>query len=252
MAAHNEPTDAGHEEDKLFEDIQEFLAEQSGDRIYEELSRAYGLAEAFAERELRGRPEYDRMLRGVEKLVDDIVGETGGPAARARLAEILYLYGLAHYSLLQHSHDDDDEDDDAGAGKLARPLIVYDIWFPADIAMEQNDDGFYLHISDGRIDVSLYLGQQINERGALVDIVDHWEYATANTRALPGGPDLTNGAPLLAIEMDYAGSELIDASDHVDILLFDDQGEPVVRIHARDSDLRTMVDEMQGAEQGGL
>jgi hypothetical protein len=69
---------------------------------------------------------------------------------------------------------------------------------------------------------------------------------------LPGGPDLSNGAPLLAIEMDYAGSELIDASDHVDILLFDDQGEPVVRIHARDSDLRTMVDEMQGAEQGGL
>jgi hypothetical protein len=97
----------------------------------------------------------------------------------------------------------------------------------------------------------VYLGQTINERGALVDFVDHWEFATANTSALPGGPDTTSLAPLLAIEMDYAGSELIDASDHVDILLFDDQGEPVVRIHARDSDLRSMVDEMQGAEHSG-
>ena len=31
-------------DDELFDDIREFLAEQSGDQVYEELSRAYRLA----------------------------------------------------------------------------------------------------------------------------------------------------------------------------------------------------------------
>ena len=54
---------------------------------------------------------------------------------------------------------------------------------------------------------------------------------------------------MLTIELDYSGSELVDAHDHVDVLFFDDEGEPIVRMHARASDLRAIVDEMQAAER---
>lgn len=250
MSPQNGPGNRDRNEDDLFDEIREFLAEQSGDRIYEELSRAYTLAEAFAERELRGHAEYARMLRGIERLVDDVIGNEIGPEMRSRFAEILYLYGLAHYSLLQQSHEE------LGSGKsgppnIARPLIVHDIWFPGEIAMEETEDGYYLHITDGRIDVSLFLGESPNDRGAVVDFVDHWEYASANTEGVMERPDLTGSVPLMAIEMDYAGSDIIDASDHVDLLLFDHRGEPVVRIHARDSDLRDMLDAMQNSENDG-
>ncbi len=234
-------------EDQLFDDIREFLAEQSGDRLYEELSRSYGMAAGFAERELQGRDEYDRMLRGIERLVVDVLGDQYDASQRKQLAEVLYLYGLAHYSLLQQSTSDED-DEESENHATARPLLVHDIWFPADIAVELTSDGYYLHLSDGRIDVSVYLGSSPNERGALVDLAAHWEYATANTKAVPGGPDLSNSVPFLAIEMDYAGSDLIDASDHVDVLLFDHRGEPIVRIHLRDIDLRAIVDEIQAVE----
>src|SRR5690606_16045944 len=95
---------------------------------------------------------------------------------------------------------------------------------------------------------SLYLGDTPNSRGALVDIVDHWGYAASNTQPATDLPNLSATIPLLTIELDYAGSEIVDAGDHVDVLLFDEQGEPVVRIHARASDLRAMVDEMQSGE----
>ena len=245
MSDQDEAAGQGREEDELFDDIREFLAEQSGDQIYEELSSAYLLAATFAERELQGRIEYTRMLRGIERLVDDMLGSKIPPDLHPTVAEVLYLYGLAHYSLLQQVGDDLERE---GAQRTARPLVVHDIWFPTDIGMEQTDDGYYLHVSDGRIDISIYLGTTPNERGALVDLVDHWEYASANTTSLPGGPDLSGSVPLLAIEMDYAGSDLVDAGDHVDVLLFDHRGEPTVRIHARESDLRAIVDEMQGVE----
>ncbi len=251
MSSPDEPVGRSGNDDELFDEIRDFLSEQSGDRIYEELARSYGLAQAFAERQLTGRTEYARMLRAIERLVDDAFDEALEPAMRGRIAEVLYLYGLAHYSLLQHaSEDTGDEDKERVASK---PLVIYDLWFPNDIALECSDDGCYLHISDGRLDVSLYLGDTPNSRGALVDIVDHWGYAASNTRPTDDLPSLASSIPLLTVELDYAGSELVDASDHVDVLLFDDQGDPVVRIHARASDLRAMVDEMQSGErQGGL
>jgi hypothetical protein len=230
-------------DDELFDDIREFLAEQSGDQVYEELSRAYRLARNFAERELAGTSDYARMLRGIERLLEDITDEVPDDELRASLPEMLYLYGLAHYSILQQLSEDlgtGPEDED-----ISRPLVVYDIWFPDHIGIESTDDGYFLHIGDGRIDVSLFLGATPNERGALVELVDHWEYAAANTQAVPGSPDLSESVPMMAIEMDYSGSELVDAGDHVDILLFDHRGEPLVRIHARDSDLRAIVDEIQ-------
>lgn len=253
MSSPEEPVDRSGNEDDLFDDIREFLSEQSGDRIYEELSRAYALAQAFAERELAGRTEYSRMLRAIERLVEDAMEDPVGPELRARLAEVLYLYGLAHYSLLQHIGDDQTVEGKDRSDEPARPLVIYDVWFPNDVALERSDDGCYLHISDGRLDVSLYLGDTPNSRGALVDIVDHWGYAASNTEPSDDLPSLSSSIPLLTIELDYAGSEIVDASDHVDVLLFDDQGEPVVRIHARSSDLRSMVDEMQAGErEGGL
>jgi hypothetical protein len=232
-----------HADDELFDEIREYLAEQSGDQVYEEISAAYRLAQNFAQRELVGRPEYIRMLRGIDKFLDDIIGERTDPDLKENLAEVIYLYGLAHYSILQQLSDDiDDVSEDE---RTARPLVVYDIWFPDNIGIENTDDGYFLHIGDGRIDISIFLGTTPNERGALVELVDHWEYATANTQSIPRGPDLSESVPMMAIEMDYAGSELVDAGDHVDILLFDHRGEPLVRIHARDSDLRAIVDEIQ-------
>ncbi len=234
-----------HADDELFDDIREYLAEQSGDQVYEELSSAYRMARDFAQRELVGRSEYTRMLRGIDKLLDDVLSDRSDEALKENLAEVVYLYGLAHYSILQQLTDDIDEGDDIDGRQTARPLVVYDIWFPDNIGIESTDDGYFLHIGDGRIDVSVFLGTLPNERGALVELVDHWEYATANTHPSPRGPNLSESVPMMAIEMDYAGSELVDAGDHVDILLFDHRGEPLVRIHARDSDLRAIVDEIQ-------
>lgn len=246
MSPADEPANRSGNEDELFDEIREFLSEQSGDRMYEELSRAFAMAREFSERELVGRSEYSRMLRAIERLVDDVVGEPLAPPMRTRLAEMLYLYGLAHYSLLQHANEESDQQQrDEPA---SRPLVIYDLWFPGEIALERSDDGCYLHISDGRLDVSLYLGDTPNSRGALVDIVDHWGYAASNTQPATDLPNLSATIPLLTIELDYAGSEIVDAGDHVDVLLFDEQGEPVVRIHARASDLRAMVDEMQSGE----
>ena len=243
--AEPEERSESHPDDELFDDIREYLAEQSGDQVYEELSEAYRMARDFAQRELVGRTEYTRMLRGIDKLLDDILGNRSDPQLSQNLAEVVYLYGLAHYSILQQLTDDIDEAIERDQRQTARPLVVYDIWFPDNIGIESTDDGYFLHIGDGRIDVSIFLGTTPNERGALVELVDHWEYATANTRAIPRGPNLSEDVPMMAIEMDYAGSELVDASDHVDILLFDHRGEPLVRVHARDSDLRAIVDEIQ-------
>lgn len=249
MSSTDEPANRSGNDDELFDEIREFLSEQSGDRIYEELSRAYALASAFADRELAGRTEYSRMLRAIERLVEDAMGDPLGPEMRAKLAEVLYLYGLAHYSLLQHVADESGSEDKPRGDDASRPLVIYDVWFPSEIVLERSDDGCYLHISDGRLDVSLYLGDTPNSRGALVDIVDHWGYAASNTEPTNELPNLSSTIPLLTVELDYAGSDIVDASDHVDLLLFDDQGEPVVRIHARSSDLRAMVDEMQSGER---
>jgi hypothetical protein len=234
-----------HADGELFDEIMSFLAEQSGDQVYEELTRAYKLAKSFAERELSGRSEYIRMLRGIDRLLDDVLGDRAAPDLKDRLAEVVYLYGLAHYSILQQLSDDVDVDGDEDGADIARPLVVYDIWFPDHIGIESTDDGYFLHVGDGRIDCSVFLGTTPNERGALVELVDHWEYASANTQSIPRGPDLSESVPMMAIEMDYSGSELVDAGDQVDILLFDHRGEPLVRIHARDSDLRAIVDEIQ-------
>jgi hypothetical protein len=252
-AAGNQPGGLGGPgEEQLFDDIREFLSSQSSDRIYEELARAFGAAREFVDRELRGLDEYDRMLRGLERLVDDELDGPLDPAARTRLAEMLYLYGLAHYSLLQQAIDAHPEmagaDDDAD---VAQPLVIYDIWFPSDVAIERAQDGFYLHVSDGRIDLSIYLGATPNERGALVDLVDHWGYAASNSAPGERDADLSGSVPMLTIELDYSGSELVDAHDHVDVLFFDDEGEPVVRMHARAAELRAMIDELQAAERDG-
>lgn len=248
MSPADEPVNRSGNEDELFDEIRQFLSEQSGDRMYEELSRAFTMAKEFSERELAGRTEYSRMLRAIEKLVDDIVDEPLAPPMRAKLAEVLYLYGLAHYSLLQHASEEMNNEEQQRQENTSRPLVIYDIWFPGEIALERSDDGCYLHISDGRLDVSLYLGDTPNSRGALVDIVDHWGYAAANSQPVTELPNLSTIVPLLTIELDYAGSEIVDAGDHVDVLLFDELGEPVIRIHARASDLRAMVDEMQSGE----
>jgi hypothetical protein len=239
-------------EEKLFDDIREFLSAQSVDRIYDDLAQAYAFAAAFVERELRGIDEYDRMLRGLEKLVDDVYGGALDGEMRSKTAEVLYLYGLAHYSLMQQvGAAAEDEEADDGESESARPLVIYDIWFPSDVAIERAQDGMYLHISDGRVDVSMYIGTTPNERGALVDLVDHWGYAASNVGPTERDTDMGGSVPMLTIEIDYSGSELVDAHDHVDVLFFDDEGEPLVRMHARASDLRSIIDELQAAERDG-
>jgi hypothetical protein len=241
---------SGPGEEDLFEDIHEFLSAQSVDRIYEDLASAYAMASAFVERELRGVDELERMLRALERLVDDVLGGEVAGELRTKLAETLYLYGLAHYSLMQQitgggtAASGEGEDEEA-----ARPLVIYDVWFPGDIAIERSDDGLYLHVSDGRVDVSIYLGMTPNERGALVDLVDHWGYAASNTGPIDRDTEMPGTVPMLTVEIDYSGSELVDAHDHVDVLFFDDEGEPVVRMHARATDLRSIVDELQAAER---
>lgn len=253
MSEEPEFRDHPGEEEDLFEDIRRFLAEQAGDEIYEDIRAAFQGARGFINRELRNMEEYGRMIRTLERLVEDeFPGMFSGPL-RTRLAETLYAYGLAHYSLLQQQgvpevqagpHEDDEDERN-------RPLIIYDLWFPQDVAIEHAEDGYYLHLSDGRIDFSLYLGSEPNERGALVDLVDHWGYAASNTP--PGEPQPPGDriTPVLTVELDYGGSELVDAGDHVDILFFDHTGEPIVRMHARSTELRTIVDELQTIDQGG-
>lgn len=235
------------EEGDLFEDIRRFLSEQSGDDIYEDFRAAFQGARGFVNRELRDMEEYGRMVRTLERLLEDEFPDTFSAPLRARLAEMLYIYGLAHYSLLQQSTGDEGEEAaEAEEAETARPLVIYDLWFPQDVAIEQAQDGYYLHLSDGRIDLSLYLGSEPNERGALVDLVDHWGYAAANTppgeSMPPPGERIT---PVLTVELDYGGSEMVDAEDHVDILFLDNNGEPIVRMHARSGELRTIVDELQ-------
>lgn len=236
------------EHEDLFEDIRRFLDEQSGEDIFEDFRAAFQGARGFVNRELRGMEEYGRMLRTLERLLEEEFPGTFAPPLRAKLAEMLYAYGLAHYSLLQQQSGEepsqgDEEDDDED--EVARPLVIYDLWFPQDIAIESAQDGFYLHLSDGRIDLSLYLGTEPNERGALVDLVDHWGYAATNTppgEAPQAGERIT---PVLTVELDYSGSELVDADDHVDILFLDHNSEPIVRMHARAAELRAIVDELQ-------
>ena len=237
-------------EDDLFDDIREFLSENSTDRIYEDLATAYGYASAFVDRELRGVDEFDRMLRALERLVGDVLGDVIDPELRPKVSETLYLYGLAHYSLMQQIvHGDAENAEGEDEDDAPRPLIIYDVWFPGDVAIERAQDGLYLHLSDGRIDLSIYLGVAPNERGALVDLVDHWGYAAANTKPGEREADLAGTVPMLTVEIDYNGSELVDADDHVDVLFFDHEGEPLVRMHVRATDLRTIVDELQSAER---
>jgi hypothetical protein len=242
----------------LFEAIQRFLAEQSGDTIDSDLRAAFREARRFVQRELRGRPEYERMLRSLERLLEDEFPGLFTAPVRSHLAETLYLYGLAHFSLLQGQ----------GSGSLspsepladsegeereteARPLVIYDLWFPQDIALEHAEDGYYLHVSDGRIDLALYLGAEPNERGALSDLLGHLRYAL--THAPPGEPAHQRDriTPVLTVELDYSGSELIEANDHVDILFLDPEGEPIVRMHARSTELRLIVDEIQAIGRDG-
>lgn len=239
----------GGEED-LFDDIREFLTEQSSDRIFEDLAQAYSLARSFVDRELREIDEFDRMLRALERLVDEVFEGAFKDEQRAKIAEGFYLYGLAHYSLMQQivgsGHASDTSEDDE---EPVKPLVIYDLWFPGDVAIERADDGLYMHVSDGRIDVSIYLGMTPNERGALVDLVDHWGFAASNTGPIEREAEPPGAVPMLTIEIDYSGSELVDAHDHVDVLFFDDEGEPIVRMHSRASDLRAIVDELQSAER---
>ncbi len=244
-------------EDDLFEAIQRFLAEQSGDAIDGELRAAFQEARRFVHRELRGRPEYDRMLRSLERLLEDEFPGLFTAPVRAHLAETLYLYGLAHFSLLQgqgpagltsgEAVEEGEEEEEAEA----RPLVIYDLWFPQDIALEHAEDGYYLHVSDGRIDLALYLGTEPNERGALSDLLSHLRYAL--THAPPGEPAHQSDriTPVLTVELDYSGSELIEANDHVDILFLDPEGEPIVRMHARSTELRLIVDEIQARGRDG-
>lgn len=245
-------------EDDLFEAIQRFLAEQSSDAIDGELRAAFQEARRFVHRELRGRPEYERMLRSLERLLEDEFPGLFTAPVRSHLAETLYLYGLAHFSLLQGQgaavfssgeaiEEDQDEEDEAEV----RPLVIYDLWFPQDIALEHAEDGYYLHVSDGRIDLALYLGTEPNERGALTDLLGHLRYAL--THAPPGEPAHQSDriTPVLTVELDYSGSELIEANDHVDILFLDPEGEPIVRMHARSTELRLIVDEIQAIGRDG-
>ncbi|RIK40699.1 MAG: hypothetical protein DCC58_13540 [Chloroflexi bacterium] len=196
--------------------------------------------------------EFGRMLRALERLVEDELGPGIDEGVRAKLAETLYLYGLAHYTILQQASSAHANAIIAGeAEETAAPLVIYDIWFPSDVAIERAQDGLYLHVSDGRIDLSVYVGATSNERGALVDLVDHWGYAASNTEPAERDTDLSGSVPMLTIEIDYNGSELVDAHDHVDVLFFDDEGEPVVRMHARAAELRAIIDELQEAERDG-
>jgi hypothetical protein len=242
------------EGEDLFEDIRSYLASQSGAEIYEDIRAAYQAAHVFVDRELASMEEYGRMVRALERLLEEEFPGKLSPALRTRMASVLYAYGLAHYSLLQQPIDVEivDEDESGEGGQSSRPLVIYDLWFPQDIAIERAQDGFYMHLSDGRIDLSLYLGAGPNERGALVDLVDHWGYAAASDNP-PGEPQSGNEriTPVLTVELDYSGSELVDADDHVDILFFDHQGEPIVRMHARAVELRMIVDELQAIEREG-
>lgn len=239
----------------LFEEIRSYLNHQSGDEIYEDIRAAYQGAQGFVNRELLEMEEYKRMLRALEKLLEEEFSGMINPNLRGRMAEVLYTYGLAHYSLLQHPADEEEassteSSDESREGSGSRPLIIYDLWFPQDIAVERAQDGYYMHLSDGRIDLTLYLGTSANERSALVDLVDHWGYAAAS-EAVPGAvqPGADRITPMLTIELDYAGSELIDADDHVDVIFFDNKSEPLVRMHARAAELRMIVDELQALEQ---
>jgi hypothetical protein len=249
-----EQNDHSAEEDELFEDIRRFLSEQSGDEIYGDIRAAFQGARNFVNRELRDMEEYGRMVRTLERLIEDEFPGAFNSNLRSRLADTLYIYGLAHYSLLQQQpgvESPEEEEAEAEEETANRPLVIYDLWFPQDIATERAQDGYYLHLSDGRIDLSLYLGANPNERGALVDLVDHWGYAASNT---PPGEESQQGdriTPVLTVELDYSGSELVDADDHVDILFFDHNGEPIVRLHARASELRAIVDELQTYERDG-
>ncbi len=242
-----------NDEEDLFEDIRRFLGEQSGDDIYEDFRAAFQGARTFVNRELREMEEYSRMVRTLERLLEDEFPGTFSAPLRSRLAEMLYVYGLAHYSLLQQSTGDEDEETEEDEDQeAARPLVIYDLWFPQDVAIEQAQDGYYLHLSDGRIDLSLYLGSEPNERGALVDLVDHWGYAAANTPPGESAPPPSERiTPVLTVELDYGGSEMVDAEDHVDILFLDNNGEPIVRMHARSGELRTIVDELQNVGRDG-
>ena len=243
------------EEGDLFDDIRSFLNAQAGDEIYEDIRAAYQGAQTFVKRELTPMEEYSRMLRALEKLLEEEFSGMLNPHLRHRMAEVLYTYGLAHYSLLQNPAEESPEASPEmsgrdAAGAESRPLIIYDLWFPQDIAIERAQDGYYMHLSDGRIDLTLYLGTSANERSALVDLVDHWGYAASADNppgtVEPGSERIT---PILTIELDYSGSELVDADDHVDIIFFDYRNEPLVRMHARAAELRMIVDELQALEQ---
>lgn len=250
----HEHHDNDNEEEDLFEDIRSFLASQAGDEIYEDIRAAYQGARGFVNRELRQMEEYNRMVRALELLLEEEFSGMLNPHLRSRMAEVLYAYGLAHYSLLQTPLESEEaepgkeEPDEGTTG--SRPLVIYDLWFPQDVAIEQAQDGYYMHLSDGRIDLTLYLGTGPNERNALLDLVDHWGYAAASDNP-PGNPQPGEEriTPMLTIELDYAGSELIDADDHVDIIFFDHRNEPLVRMHARAGDLRMIIDELQALEQ---
>lgn len=252
---HNEDDhEEGNEEEDLFEDIRSFLASQAGDEIYEDIRAAYQGARGFVNRELRQMEEYHRMLRALELLLEEEFSGMLNPHLRGRMAEVLYTYGLAHYSLLQHPLESEEAEpggeESSESESASRPLIVYDLWFPQDIAIEPAQDGYYMHLSDGRIDLTLYLGAGPNDRSALLDLVDHWGYAAASDNP-PGNPQPGNEriTPMVTIELDYAGSELIDAEDHVDIIFFDHKNDPLVRMHARAGELRMIIDELQALEQ---
>lgn len=245
--------DRENEEEDLFEDIRSFLASQAGDEIYEDIRAAYQGARGFVNRELRQMEEYSRMVRALELLLEEEFSGMLNPHLRSRMAEVLYAYGLAHYSLLQHPVESDEaepgEGDESEAETGSRPLIIYDLWFPQDVAIERAQDGYYMHLSDGRIDLTLYLGTSPNERSALLDLVDHWGYAAASDNP-SGNPQPADEriTPMLTIELDYSGSELIEADDHVDIIFFDHNNEPLVRMHARAAELRMIIDELQALE----
>lgn len=252
MSEHTDPNEKPNEEDALFDEIRSFLDSQSGEEIYDDIQSSFNAARVFTNRDLRKMDEFTRMIRALERLIEKEYPNTFDATMRTRLAESFYMYGLAHYSLLNQSSDDaGNEEEESGADHASpSPLIIYDIWFPQDIAIENAQDGFYLHLSDGRIDLSLYLGSSPNERGALVDLVDHWGYSAASGK--PAGelePTTTRITPVLTVELDYNGTELVDADDHVDILFLDGKGEPIVRVHARTTDLRMLVDELQATEQ---